>query len=79
MVSIDESDAFGEPHKAIHLVLKELGLNKVERRRILEVVRIRTVYKGEVLGENLIRDRTGQSTVSTDFQPGSLPHRQATR
>ena len=44
VVSLDQRDAFGNlPHKAIHEAFRELGLNHADRRRIVELVRIRTV------------------------------------
>lgn len=41
-VSLDLHDAYGNlPHRAIHAALKALGINHQDRRRILEMVRVR--------------------------------------
>ncbi len=41
---IDLKDAYGNlPHQAIQAALRELGINHTERRRLIELVRIRTI------------------------------------
>ena len=49
-LSIDLADAYGNlPHAAIHQALKELGLDRIHRRRIVELVRIRAIADGRLL------------------------------
>jgi hypothetical protein len=43
-LSLDQQDGYGNlPHAAIHEALRELGVNHKDRRRIVELVRIKTV------------------------------------
>jgi hypothetical protein len=68
IVAVDQEDAFGLlPHKAIAHAFKELGCSHTDIRRLIELVRIRSWYKGRLLFPRGRRSQAGTGRVEPAF------------